>query len=381
VALRFVVASLAAEAVFAQRPGTVVVQVEVTRGGQPVEGLTVDDFVIRDKGKAVAVLDVTEVSYESAAEDLPDNAFRQLFLLFDLEFSSAYSTVQAIDLAKELLTPERLATTEVLIAAHEPTTGLRIEMNLTHDRDRLVEMLGVMRREHESRLASSGAGTDPVIRVSGDDLISARARHTESGKSVVQEEQGRILGLIRSLARLEPSTRLIPGSSKVVVFSGGFDSSVILGNQATDRFDAAWSAEQSEAAARGDVAATAGATRYGGGLVEEALFAMLDKYDRSGAPIHAVTVERTDELRSFDKGARGQNGLTIMSRRTGGEVLRGARDHLAEEIETLESTASIYLLTFQPRGGESGLYRKLDVRLKKGGKKATIAAPRGYYVP
>ena len=57
-ALQLAVAWPSAAAALAQRPGTVVVQVEVTREGQPVEALTADDFQIRDKGKAVPVLDV-----------------------------------------------------------------------------------------------------------------------------------------------------------------------------------------------------------------------------------------------------------------------------------------------------------------------------------
>ena len=43
--------------------------------------------------------------------------------------------------------------------------------------------------------------------------------------------------------------------------------------------------------------------------------------------------------------------------------------------------AAIYLLTFQPRSGESGRYRKLDVRLKDRLEGVEVLAPPGYYVP
>ena len=72
------------------------------------------------------------------------------------------------------------------------------EVAAMKDRDRLLEMLDIMRREHESRLGSSGASAGPLI--SGDDLITSRARDTESDKGIVQQEQGRILKLIRTLS-------------------------------------------------------------------------------------------------------------------------------------------------------------------------------------
>lgn len=357
----------------------VVVQVEVSREGQPVTGLASGDFLVRDKKKPVPVIEVLEVGPGTFGEALPDEAFRRVHLLFDLEFSSPRFVMQATDLARMWITPERLTRTEVAIAAHEPSTGLRIEMDPTDDPDRLGEMLDTLRAENERRLAIWAQATGPVV--GGDDLIAARARNTESAMGLVQQEQGRILGLIRSLARLEPLTRTVPGGSQVVLFSPGFDSSVILGNATTDRFDAAWSEQQSAAAARGDVAAVGGASRYGTGLVEKALFEMLTDYERSGVAIQAVDIELTGETRMVERGARGPNGLTIMTGQTGGEVFRGSRQDLLEELQVPPPGVAFYLLTFEPLSAPSGRYRKLDIRLKSSSKKITVAAPAGYYVP
>ena len=356
------------------------IQVEVRKDGQFLSGLTAADFVVRDKGKEVPVVDVLEVDLDAEGDALPEEAYRQLLLLFDLEFAHPLFVVQATDVARELINAERLANTRVLIAAHEPFMGLRVELDLTDDRERLLEVLDTLRDEHQRRLGSSSATAGPVI--GGDDLITSRARNLESEKGIVQQEQGRILELVRSLSRLEPSARAVPGSTQVVFFSPGFDSSVILGNDATQRFDAAWSGEQAEASARGDVSAVNDATRYGGGLVETALFEVLSDYARLAVPIQAVKIEIKGDSRPAERGARGLNGLTIMVERTGGQVFTGTRDQLSELTRGLRPPGSFYLLTFESRSIKSrGRYRKLVVRLKKSAKNVKILAPPGYYVP
>jgi len=354
------------------------IQVEVHRDGQPQLGLTAEDFLVRDKGKVVPVVDVLEVGVESDNENLPEEAYRQLLLLFDLEFSEPLFVMQATDVARQMISPERLVNTRVLIAAHEPGIGLKVELDLTDNRDRLLEVLGTIHDEHQRRLGSSGTTAGPVI--SGDDLIASRASNLESDKGIVQQEQGRILDLVRTLSRLELLARSVPGSTQVVLFSPGFDSSVVLGNDRTQRFDAAWSAEQSETSARGDLAPVEGAARYGGGLVETALFEMLSDYARSGVPVQGVKIEIKGDSRPVERGLQGPNGLNLMATRTDGEVYRGTRDELTEMTQSLQPS-SFYLLTFQSRGVESGRYRKLDVRLKDRLKGVEILAPRGYYVP
>ena len=359
---------------------TVAMQVEVSRGGVPMSGLSFEDFVVRDKGKELSVVDVLEVISDGGGIELPEEAYRQLLLLFDLEFPDPRFVVRATDFAKELLSPNRFATTRVLIAAHEPSSGLRIEVELTDDRDRLLEMLGILHDEHERRIASSVATSGPVV--TGDDLITSRARNNESDKGIVQREQGRILGLVQSLSRLEVLTRSVPGSTQVVLFSPGFDSSVILGNQATQQLDSQGSVEQAEASARGDFSAVNSASRYGGGLVETALFETLSDYARMGVPIHSVDIQQNGESRPVRMGAQGPNGLTIMAGRTGGQVFRGSGD-LREEVSlALQPAGSIYLLTFQSRAIKSrGRYRRVDVRLKERTKDLKVTAPRGYFVP
>ena len=354
-------------------------QVEVSQDGRFVSGLTAEDFVVRDKGKEVQVVGVQEVDLEDGSEALPEEAYRQLILLFDLEFAEPLFVVQATDIAKELIRPERLANTRVLIAAHEPEVGLRIELDFTDHRERLLEMLDTLHDEHQRRLGSSSATAGPVI--TGDDLISSRASNLESEKGMVQMEQGRILELVRSLSRLEPRTRSVPGSTQVVVFSPGFDGSVILGNQNTQRLDAAWSAEQAEAATQGNFSAVGSSERYGGGLVETAFFEMLSEYARSGVPIQGVEIVFTGDSRPVLRGAQGPNGLILMAERTGGRVFRGTRDELSETAQSIQQPDGFYLLTFQTRSLDSGRYRKLQVRLKNRSKGVEILAPPGYYIP
>ena len=377
--MAMVVAGVTSSHGAAAGPGTVPVQVEVVQNDTPVTGLQAEDFMVRDKGKAVPVDEAFEIDPQATDVAIPDEAYRRIHLLFDLDYGNPRFLMHATDVARSLITPERLSRTEVSIATHEPGSGLRIEIEPTDSPKRLSEMLDTLRAEQDRRLDTWSEPVGPTV--SGDDLITSRVRNTESAKGVVQQEQGRILNLIRSLSRLERQYRWVPGGTQVVLFSPGFDSSVVLGNQATARFDAAWAAERSEAAATGNFSQAGGATRYHGGLVEEAMFEMLSDYDRAGTRIEAVEIELEGELRPAERGARGTNGLQILAGRTNGMVLKGTREELTEKILDLEPTGALYLLTFEPRSLDSGRYRKLDVKLQKGGNKMKVIAPRGYIVP
>ena len=139
------------------------IQVEVYKDGQPVSGLSAEEFVVRDKGKPVPVIGLLEVDLAAGGDNLPEEAYRQILMLFDLEFSDPLFVVQATDIARELISPELLANTRVLIAVHEPGTGLRIEVDFTARSEPLLEMLDILHDEHRSRLGSSGPSAEPVI--------------------------------------------------------------------------------------------------------------------------------------------------------------------------------------------------------------------------
>jgi len=346
--------------------GMVAIQLEVSVDGQPLRGLTAEDFHVRDKGREALVVEAAEVDH------------RQLLFLFDLEFTTLEQTVRAVELALELVSESLPASDRVAIVTHAPSTGLGLLLAPTAERSKISAALGTLREQQQGRPSSSTTG--PVV--SADDLITARARNLESEKGIVQREQGRILGLVRSLAKLDRVARSVPGGSQVILFSRGFDSSVVLGNVGTQRLDQAWSTEQSEAAARGELWSVGDASRYGGGFVETELFEVLANYSRLGVPIQAVRLQPEGDARRVERGAQGPNGLVLMAEKTGGQVFVDSGDRVAEMSKALTPQGSAYLLTFKPRGLKSaGRYRRLDVTLENPVEGASLIVPPGYYEP
>lgn len=363
-----------------ERNWMVSIHAEVIDKGQPVEGLTLEDFLVKDKGKVVEVVEVVEMDFEDCDSGPVERPYRRLLFLFEMDFSPPQFTVDALDLAGEMIASDRLACTEVLIATHEPGSGLRIEEELTANRESLLARLETMRKLVAGRV---GSPTSPVgAIVPEDDLTGSRAGTLRSQKSVEQIEQERILWLVRSLARFTSIMQTVPGSSQVVVFSVGFDSSVVVGSQAAQLFDPDSSAGQAGTTAGGGLQAADATDGYHGAVVEKAFFEMLSDYDRLSVPIHAITIE--EKGRNYHQAGRrveDPSGLTLMTGRTGGELFRGTRSELAEETRALEPTGSIYLLTFKPRSLDSGRFRKLDVRLTNRTEGVKVLTPRGYFVP
>jgi len=358
----------------------IALRLEVQSDGEPLRGLTAESFRVRDKGREAPIADLIEVDLEMEGGRIPEAAGRLLLFLFDLELTEPVLVVRATDLAQELLSGSLLPSDRVVIATHEASSGLRVELNPTAERQEITEALDSLREEEARRVSGGSLAAGPLV--TGDDLVTSRARGTESAKGIVQTEQGRILGLVRSLSMLERLARFMPGNSQVVLFSEGFDSSVILGNQATQRLDQASLTAQSEASARGQVSAVNSAGRYGGGVVETAFFEMLSCYKRLGVPIQAIRLESAADIPGVERGARGPNGLVLMAEKTGGQMIPATGDAVRQMRDTLAPVGATYVLTFEPRFSKpEGRYRRVDVKLENPVGDTRLIFPPGYYEP
>ena len=354
----------------------VALHLEVAAASSPIHGLTAADFEVREKGKKVSLVDVVEVGEEAGAGTYPEAWRRQVLLLFDLELSGPAQFLRALDLAQEVISAGLPVGTRIAVATHRPGVGLQLELGPTSVDQEVTEVLEALRLEQSEQLGGAAAG--PLI--TAEDLVTSRARGTEAAKGRVQHQQGRIMRFVRSLAGLQLLAREVPGGSQVLVFSEGFDSGVILGNPATQRLDQAWSTAQSEAAARGDIAAVNTATRHGGGVVETALFETLSSYEKSGCPIHAIRLESGADSPSPEKGGRGPNGLVIITEKTEGRLVAEAEDAGRSIGRLLQPLGSTYLLVFAPpTSAPKGRYRKLDIKLEYGEGDVALSAPPGYY--
>lgn len=353
---------------------------QVLEDGEPVRGLTAADFEVREEGRSAVIAEVSEIDLgaATAAEALPQAARRQVLLFFDLMGTVSLERARAAarDLALHGFHPTDL----VGVFAHRGSEGPGMLLAPTSDRHRLVELLATLGSRGEAGPRDGRPQSGPIV--NADYLAAARNRDSEPEQGIVQQEQGRVLKLIRALSALALPLRDVPAPAQVVLFSEGFDSSVILGHDGTRDFDRASDVAVSQAVLSGEPWRVESSIRYGSGVVETELFEMLSEYRRLGARIQAVQVGGGETERTGGRGDQGPEGLLIMAEKTGGELFRAPGGLAGAMAAALEPEVVAYLVTFEPRkAGVKGRYRRIEVSLKNPADGVSLIYRPGYYEP
>src|SRR5436305_1271352 len=148
------------------------VPVQVVRDGQPVRGLTRDDFEVYD-GRTRQTLtgfhavDLAAPAAQRAAT-VPPAGRRQFLLLFDLAFSDPKSVVKAREAARELVIKGLRPGDLVGVATYSAARGSQLVLGLTSDRRQESPITG--------QLPQAGVGTsDPHLESSDDAAGSTHA--------------------------------------------------------------------------------------------------------------------------------------------------------------------------------------------------------------
>ncbi|NJL27391.1 MAG: hypothetical protein HC897_05600, partial [Thermoanaerobaculia bacterium] len=144
--------------VFTGTASTVVVEVpvEVTVGGEPLRGLTAEDFEIFDGGKPQTVtgFDVVDLATvenrpgRPAALELPISARRHFLLLFDLSFSSPRGTERARQAALELVRENLHPADLVAVGRYDKLRGAELILGFTTDRQQVALAIAGLEAAH-----------------------------------------------------------------------------------------------------------------------------------------------------------------------------------------------------------------------------------------
>ncbi|HEX3553366.1 MAG TPA: VWA domain-containing protein [Thermoanaerobaculia bacterium] len=308
------------------------VPVQVVRDGQPVRGLTRDDFAVYDGGTGQ-----TLTGFQAVA------GRRQLLLLFDLVFSDPQSVVKARDAARELVTRGLRPDDLVGVATYSAARGPQLILAPTPDR-----------RQVESALSSLGAGRpvradDPLRLVLGhargvlpggadSHRLAERSQEADAapagplpGKPEAQKAAA--TALTRSLSDFARTLGALPGRKQVVYFSAGFDGTPL------DAFEG-----------------------------------MLEELRRASCAVQAVDLG--------GPGAGGRESLLALAHGTGGELFAGAGDLAPAMSGVLERASLTYVLSFRAEPVKpDGAYHKLRVELKKAPPGTSVVFRPGWYAP
>ncbi len=405
-------ASLAED--YAERSRVVVVEVpvQVTLDGQPVRGLTADDFVLLDgkKPQRISGFNVLDLTLSGPARDEPRldthvsvAARRHFLLLFDLTFSTTGSLGRAREAIREWVIDELHPWDLVAVAVYESRRGARLLLNFTSDRDQVdlaVATIGAP-RFYEASIdplgLEIGAASARFSEIA-DSALTARGGSRGSSDANDQDvldtlsliyygayeplarkgERHQIQHLTESLGDLAGMMQGVRGRKYVVFLSEGFDSSLVFATDQTSEVE-----RLNTASERGEMWNIDPTKRFGSIVAQNDLSTMVERFRRADCVIQAIDIggsEQPGSNRSL--GSQAANGLFYMAHETGGELYRSF-NQLDQAIERMLTQTSVtYVLAFQPEELEfNDKFHKLRVKLKNGPKGARVTHRPGYYAP
>jgi VWFA-related protein len=382
--------------VFGTGVRVIAVPVFVTdKDGQAVPGLTSADFEIEDQGKSVPIVAFQAV--DAAAPVLPAAdagplvqaaAHRQFLLLFDLTFSTPVGIMKAREAAVDFVRTS-LAPADLAAAATFGRSGVNLLVGFTSDRAQLMQAI------HDLGLTETERERDP-LRLAWDIGFDFRSAATSTEPRRMEEEimdqlglmgrandniyRQRVDGFLGSLERLGRMLDDVQGRKQVILMSGGFDSTVLMGEQGLEQQQSA------QAITAGRLWEVQSDSYFGDAAARQRLGDLYDVFAASDTVLHTVDVSGLATDVSVDspgspRGGRGRETLAQFALNTGGHFIKDANDLTGGLEEVLDATRHYYILAFEPRdaGGKKDKLRKLKVKVP--GRDVRVSHRAGYVLP
>ena len=385
---------------FSEATDVVVVEVPVQvigSDGKPVRGLTADHFEVYEgrKKQSLVGFEALDLASRPAAEGKapppPVAARRHFLMMFDFTFSSLTGLTKAREAALTFV--EQLHPSDVVsVASYTADKGTEVLLQFTGDRGQIlagIDRLGLhaFRREDQA--------PDPLGLIVVNDVFSTvgKSSGTSSG-GIDSGEMERVIGnelartalitrersvanMTRSYGELARMMAGVRGRKYLVLFSEGFDASLLSGTADTDA--------QLAMAEGTEIWEIDSTSRFGSTKTVSQVEEMLEEFRRADFVIQAVDVAG---LRAGVVGhaqfTGGKDSLFLMARETGGELFENTNQLDVAVAKVLERTSVTYVLAFQPDAADvarDGKYHRLRIELKNGPKGAHLVHRPGYYAP
>jgi VWFA-related protein len=381
----------------------------ILRNGDPVRGLTAEDFEVTSDGEKQEITSFEIVDLEVLGSDIrpaqadgliPQAARRHVLLLFDLTFSDATAIVRAREAAREFVFKSLHPADLVAVATHSVDTGSQLVVTFTPDRAQLIraiDTLGAPRLLHLVKQdplsfviddplnqgGTTGSDTGGVGQTNVEANVAAHLRviSKQINKMERSYARGRIFSWASSMGELARFLDSVKGRKQVVYFTEGFDGRLLLGRPA-DPDDEEASADRLNIQ-MGDHWMVDSDDVYGNTPLQNDVASMIEQFTRADCVIQAVDISglRADSLSETRGASVGQDALFWVANETGGSLYREA-NNLGEQLhEVLAGTSVTYLLTFSPEDiAYDGAYHRIKVKADTP-RGARVSFRKGYYAP
>lgn len=386
----------------------------VDRDGEPVRGLTAEDFTILDNGKPqeIAAFRVVDLELIEPGETrteieraVPATGRRHFLLLFDLSFSAPHAVLRAREAARDFVLHRLHPTDLVAVATHTIESGAQLLVTFTPDRAqvaRAIDTLGapkllqLARRdplqflledpglpdfEASRDLDQSEQGDGPGAALRESVLAHLQVIGNEMAKVEKSFQRGRVSSWSRSMAELARYLDSVKGRKHVVYFSEGFDGRLLFGRQpsADDRD----TQEDLFNISTGQLHLVDTDNLYGNTLLQSDMLAMLEEFRRADCVVEAVDIGGLRADSPGDERTRdvGQDALFYIAHETGGNLYKDANDFGTQLARVLARSSVTYLVTFRPSTiAYDGSFHRLRVRVDTE-RPTRVVAREGYYAP
>jgi VWFA-related protein len=385
---------------FGTEVNLVAVPVLVTdKDGKTVAGLTAQDFEVEDGGKMTPVEGFLAVLGDGDL-GLPVDAVsnlaqltsrRQFVLLFDLALSRAVAIERSRVAARKFVETEVRPRDLISVVAATPQ-GMKILLGLSPDRVQVIQAINAVGRGDVGRNRDPlgiifDTGVDSTIGVASDlegkQQLAAEDSREKAFMMMRQQRQayaqqiGQFLGGFQALARQLDAIR---GRKNVILFSEGFDASIVSGTQGGER------AVTSTAVTTGALWEVDGDAYFGSASGAGALTNLFATMRGSDVVVHAIDLGSagTDTMNlSSQEGspftASTVDSLASFAANTGGRFMKGVSDVGSALSDISNATRDYYVLAFAPTSSEVGKLRKLKIKVKKPGLRVNHRP--AYFVP
>ena len=374
------------------------------KDGRTVPGLTAADFEIEDAGKPTPVQGFQAITGD-ADITLPEgmgatttmlSSRRQFVFLFDLGLSGARNIERARAASLEFLDRHVSARDLVSVVAAQ-VGGFKTLVGLTSDRYQIRHAVGALGRGDLARNRdplglvfdanlqdfmehpSTATGTESASRNvdTATESRDAGMRILRSQQQAYTQQVTQFLGGFQNLGR---ALEAIRGRKNVILFSEGFDSSIITGARGQQQANA------SASVTAGEIWNVDSDAYFGSTTGQNAMENMFAALRGSDVVVHSVDIGVLGgDMMALEHQGGNQfssslgDSLATFAASTGGRYIRGANNLGASLKEIADSTKDYYVLAFAPTGETPGKLRKLKIKVKREGLK--VSHRPAYLIP
>jgi VWFA-related protein len=354
------------------------VPVTVLRDGQPVRGLTKENFAVSDDGgkrvvESFEAIDFASGEATTTLSPLNPASRRNFLLLFDLSYSTPTTLARAQTAARSFIARSIGGRDLVSIGVVDVDRGFRFVTAFTTDREMLIsavanpknfrtndplQISGATSIDAAPHTSASGIGEKETMAL--DNLADFGRQSDRLDDSMSRTRVRREVEMLSSVAR---ALQKLAGRKHLVLLSEGFDPRLVTGRDIADETEQ--QDEENRAITHGEMWKVDSDKRFGSPDSMKSIDLMADAFRRADVVLHAVDIQGV-RVRNDVRGGTAYNsnaGLFLLADSTGGTVFRNSNDISAEFDRLTRQHEVVYVLGFHVPVGRPGQFHDLKVKL------------------